>query len=151
MTSLSGHTYLFSLFPDFTSLHDNFSCHLAHRRPTVLYELFFFLENEHLNFRTPKVNKTVLMDGRSFEFLSRGRFDVDYLTVEHDVGLDFDPEMILIGQNLETSISGLRRNNYTIAKLKSSREMDEKRVKIQDLGQQNYMASVQFERPFDYR
>ena len=78
-------------------------------------------------------------------------FKVDYLTVEHDVGINFDPEMILIGQNLETSISGLRRNNYTIAKLKSSQELDEKSIQLQDLGQHNYMASIQFEKPFDYR
>ena len=71
--------------------------------------------------------------------------------MEHDVGIDFDPEMILIAQNLETSISGLRRNNYTISKLKTSTELDETPVQVQHLGQQNYMANVQFERPFDYR
>lgn len=50
-----------------------------------------------MRFQTPRVHRTVRA-GHNLTYQSRGDYQVDYLTVEHNTGIDLRDEFILVGR-----------------------------------------------------
>ena len=164
-------------------------CHIRSRRLDVLYELFFFLQlprrssANHVDaaatdahdeplFQTPKVYRTVWSAGTTGEpgYRSRGRYNADYLTVEHDAGLDLPDEFVIRRRTSSTAdanasrrpktggpvmaAAGRRRvptDLYSVQQLDHSDDDDYNDViAVHEISRNIFVASTQFERPFDY-
>jgi len=68
----------------------------------------------------------------------------DYVTVEHNTGLDLKDEFILVGRD------GKNKTNFTVHALKMEDEYRRKKVVVHEISHNIFVASTQFERPFDY-
>ena len=69
----------------------------------------------------------------------------DYLTIEHNTGLDLKDEFILVGRDLKNE-----KVNFTVHSLKSEEAFRRKKVVVHEISENIFVASTQFERPFDY-
>ena len=81
------------------------------------------------------------------------QLQTEYLTLEHNIGLELEHELILNGQYVintgQTDVV-----NYTVAPLKTQRDyarQAQTKIQVEDVEHGNYMATIQFARPFDYR
>ena len=82
------------------------------------------------------------------------------MTVEHNAGISLDKEFILVGQEIQTtedpgssqSDSDTDNLAYTLQTMKSPSDVDvSRRVSVHEVGQNIYVATTKFSRPFDYR
>jgi len=69
----------------------------------------------------------------------------DYLTLQHNTGLDLKDEFILIGRDTKNG-----HKNFSVHSLKLEDEYRKKRVAVHEISYNIFVASTQFERPFDY-
>lgn len=167
-------------------------CHIRRRRLDVLYELFFFVQlpprssSNHVNtaasdahdkplFQTPKVYRTVWSGGTTDDpaYRSRGRYEADYLTVEHDAGLDLPHDLVLRRRTSSpTGANASRRPKHvgpsvvaaarrrTTADVFSIQQLDHHHhnddddynddMAVHEISRNIFVASTEFERPFDY-
>jgi hypothetical protein len=187
----AGDAYRYTIQPIFHGLRADVQCHVRRRQLNVLYELFFFLQlpssktpasasglssgsspltsslpGEPL-FQTPKVYRTVRADSSDRRYRTRGHYTADYLTVEHDTGLDLDDELILRRhENQSTASAGGERASrgsnrgfsYTVRPAvnsgvhpeSGSDDVGRSRPPVHEISRNIYVVSTQFERPFDY-
>lgn len=64
--------------------------------------------------------------------------------MEHNTGLDLKDEFILVGRDVKNKI------NFTVHALKMEDEYRRKKVVVHEISHNIFVASTQFERPFDY-
>jgi len=181
-----GDAYRYTIQPIFRDVSRDARCHIRRRRLSVLYELFFFIQlpprtpNTHADaarvaplFQTPKVYRTVWSGATvdDSEYRSRGRYNADYLTVEHDTGLDLPDELTLRRRaGSSTASNDSRRKHAGRAVAAAARRRtpsavfsvhqldhgnDDDRdgfdaVSVHEISRNIFVASTQFERPFDY-
>ena len=55
----AGDAYTYTLQPVFGSLGRQFRCHVRRRRPTTLYQLWFYITVPGTDFETPRVRRQV--------------------------------------------------------------------------------------------
>lgn len=74
----------------------------------------------------------------------------DYLTVEHNTGIDLQEEFVLIGQDIQ--VDGEWAINYTVHPVKQDAHFNKKKnVVVHRIDHNIFVASTEFSRPFDYR
>jgi hypothetical protein len=117
LIAAAGDAYRYTIQPVFQNIKTEFQCHVRLQRPQrdVLYELFFFVQipgATGTRFQTPRVHRTVRA-GHNLTYQSRGDYQVDYLTVEHNTGIDLRDEFILVGR--ESKQENKVINNVRIA------------------------------------
>ncbi len=83
--SLAGDAYRYTIQPVFQNIKEEFQCHLRHREPKILYQMFYYIMLPGRKFETPRVYKTVY--AHDLPYQSHGEFQADYITVEHNTGL----------------------------------------------------------------
>lgn len=83
---------------------------------------------------------------KDLNFQTNGQFQTDYITVEHSVGLDLQPEMIMKGFYDETD----KWFKHSVYSLKKPEEFIDKPVVVHEYSHNIYAALAQFEKPFDY-
>jgi len=126
-------------------------------------------------FQTPKVYRTVWSSsgGTADEGPgSRGRYSADYLTVEYDAGLDLPDELVLRRRSDTSTTSGnasrrkhgpqatARRRTlpdvFSVQRLSHDNDVDDDVdddddvIAVHEISRNIFVASAQFERPFDY-
>lgn len=67
------------------------------------------------------------------------------MSIEHSTGLDLKDEFILIGRENTNN-----RFNFTIHSVKTEDKYQKKKITVHGISPNIFVASVQFERPFDY-
>ena len=140
-----GDAYRYTIQPVFENIKQQYKCHVEHSQPEVLYQLFFFIQIPEQNYQTPKMYKTVY--AKDLDYQSRGEFKADYVTVEHNTGLNLHDEFIMLGRDIPDS----SKINYTVHSMKKEADYKKKRVVVHEISHNIFVASTQFERPFDYR
>ena len=140
----TGDAYRYTIQPVFQNIKQEFQCHIKHRKPKILYKMFYYIMLPERNFETPRVQKTVY--AHDLEYQSHGDFVADYITIEHNTGLQIFDEFIMVGRELESG-SGL---NYTVHSMKTDSEFRKKRVTVHEISHNIHIASTQFRSPFDY-
>jgi len=147
-------------------------CHVRRRRLDVLYQLFFFVQlppqrssDDHADadeeplFQTPKVHRTVWSGGTADDvgYRSRGRYSADYLTVEHDTGLDLPDQLVLRRRTGASNASrrkhgGLVRSPHGVFDVQrlDDNDDDDDIIAVHEISRNIFVASTQFARPFDY-
>ena len=187
--NVEGDAYRYTIQPIFRDVTNDARCHIRRRRLDVLYELFFFVQlprrggshDDEPLFQTPKVYRTVWSgDGTADEGPgSRGRYSADYLTVEHDAGLDLPDELVLRRRTDSSAVSGnaSRRKHsggigsqttgrrripsdvFSVQRLNHDEDDDDDdgdnngdddAIAVHEISRNIFVASAQFERPFDY-
>jgi len=176
--NVEGDAYRYTIQPIFRDVSRDARCHIRRRRLDVLYELFFFVQlpprssSDHVDaathdeplFQTPKVYRTVWSGGSTADdggYRSRGRYSDDYLTVEHDTGLDLPDQLVLRRRAGSTSESNAsRRKHGGPRRTATSAVFDVQRlddddddgdvVAVHEISRNIFVASTQFARPFDY-
>ena len=138
-----GDAYRYTIQPVYQNIKEEFKCHIKHRQPKVLYELFYSIEVPGTSFKTEPVYKTVYAG--DLDYQGHGEYITDYITMEHSSGLDLNQEFILIGKDTED-----KKFNYTLHNLKTAADYKRKRVVVHEVSPKILVASTQFERPFDY-
>lgn len=93
--SVSGDTYRFTLQPIFLDLDRESRCHLRQRKPSVLFQLWFYVTIPGFDFETPKVNQTVTFPPELFP----QRFQFQFLSVDVDAGLMPQENIILVASD----------------------------------------------------
>jgi len=102
-------------------------------------------------------------------YRSRGHYNADYLTVEHESGLDLPDELILRRRSDPSSTSNVSRRKhggpsaarrrtppavFSVQRLDNeqhhSDDDDEDFIAVHEISRNIFVASTQFERPFDY-
>jgi len=101
-------------------------------------------------------------------YRSRGRYNADYLTVEHDAGLELPDDVVLRRRSGGSSAginasrrpkhggpAGARRRAqsdvFSVQRLDhSDDDDDDDDVAVHEISRNIFVASTQFERPFDY-
>ena len=179
--NVEGDAYRYTIQPMFRDVSHDARCHIRRRRLDVLYELFFFVQlpprsaSNHVDvaaeplFQTPKVYRTVWSGGGTDDpgYRSRGRYNADYLTVEHDAGLELPEELVLRHRTVVTaganasrrpkhggpmvSAASRRRTRpdvFSIQRL--DHDDDDDVIAVHEISSNIFVASTQFERPFDY-
>jgi len=95
---------------------------------------------------------------------SRGRYSADYLTVEHDSGLDLPDQLVLRRRTDGGESNASRRQKYAggprraphaaafhVQRLDQDDDDDDDDViAVHEISRNIFVASTQFERPFDY-
>ena len=195
----TGDAYRYTIQPMFHGLRSDVQCHVRRRQLNVLYELFFFIQlppsktsaatsgvasgigqlpssmtqtspSPEPLFQTPKVYRTVRTDVGERSYRTRGKYTADYLTVEHDTGLDIDDELIIRRHDAQSTTSGGVRTNggsgrgvsYTVRPSVNGADQSESaetgnngdsarsRPPVHEISRNIYVVSTQFEKPFDY-
>jgi len=187
---VEGDAYRYTIQPIFRDVSHDARCHVRRRRLNVLYELFFFVQlpprssSNHVEaahdkplFQTPKVYRTVWSGSTADApgYRSRGRYNADYLTVEHDAGLDLPNDVVLRRRSGGSSagVNASRRPKhgspagaaaarrraqsdvFSVQRLDHSDEDDDDDddddvIAVHEISRNIFVASTQFERPFDY-
>ena len=185
MCDVEGDAYRYTIQPIFRDVSRDSRCHIRRRRLDVLYELFFFVQlprrssgnhadsNDEPLFQTPKVYRTVWSDGTADEpgfYRSRGRYNADYLTVEHDAGLDLSDELVLRRRTGSSGTGNASRRKHggpaaaatarrrTMPNIFSVQQLNhniddgdnDDVIAVHEISRNIFVASTQFERPFDY-
>lgn len=145
----TGDAYRYTITPMFTNLKKKFNCNLNYKPPEVLYELYFYIEIPSLKFISKKITHTVYNTGRGYH--SKGSYTAGFLRVEHDTGLDIQPEYIMSGRTDLHEIHASRSPtvNYTVAALKDESSKN-KRIIVHEFSHDIFIISFQFKRPFAY-
>ena len=140
---LIGDAYRYTIQPVFENIKAEHQCHIKHRHSNVLYELFYFIQIPGMGFQTSKVHKVVYASDAGY--LSHGENQADFLTVEHNTGLELEDQFILKGRQGDSE-----RINHTIYSMKSLEEQRSGKVIVHEISPKIFVASTQFEQPFDY-
>jgi hypothetical protein len=141
-----GDAYRYTIQPIFQNIRTEYQCHIKYKPNKVLYTVTFFVEvDEGRSFRSEE--KVITVYSRDLAFQTQGEFQLGYINVEHSIGLDLKPEMILKGFYDDQKRSWY---NHSVYSLKSPEEYDNKRVVVHEISSNIYVASVQFTQPFDY-
>lgn len=98
------------------------------------------------SFMTPKVHRTVYANDLVFQ--SEGEYTTDYLTIQHSSGLQLQDEFILIGE--DHVINDSPYYNYSVHSLREEEETKRRRATVHEIDHNVFVASTQFQRPFDY-
>lgn len=127
--------------PVYAHLKTRFRCHIRKQPPNILYRLWFYLTipaNSSI-IETPKLYSEVFPS--DFENLNQGVKVIEFLTIEHRVGVPLGDDLIISGLSKDAT-------NYTIESLNHNHQKQEFKPEwIQD----NVLTlSTQFEEPFDY-
>ena len=128
----------------FKNLDTQFQCHIRHVPPPTLYKLWFYVTVPGMDFETPRTFRTVHPSDIPSGSTSH---TVEFITVEHHVGLQLHDEFILIGRE---DPGLLNRINFTVQPKKSSKEYRDIKPSVRKLSNTAYVASVQFDEPFAY-
>jgi len=161
-----GDAYRYTIQPIFRDVTHDARCHVRRRRLNVLYELFFFIQlprrsdtDDKPLFQTPKVYRTVWSAGEigDPEYRSRGRYNADYLTVEHDAGIDLPDDVVLrrrTGSSNASRRPATRRRQshdvFSVQRLDDGNDDNDDVIAVHEISRNIFVASTQFERPFDY-
>jgi len=185
--NVEGDAYRYTIQPIFRDVSHDARCHIRRRRLDVLYELFFFIQlprrspanhadaQDQPLFQTPKVYRTVWSGGIADDpelYRSRGRYEADYLTVEHDAGLALADELVLrrrTGSSVTGNASRRKQGGpagaaaaarrRTLPSVFSVQQLnrisdddvdDDDAIAVHEISRNIFVASTQFERPFDY-
>ena len=129
----------------FQNIREEFQCHLRRKKPRILYKLFYYIEIDG-RLRTPRVDITV--NSSDLEYQSKGTFLADYITVEHNSGLELKDSFVLVGK----ATGGPQKYKYQLHTLKTEDDFknNNKKVTIHKISQNTYVASMQFSKPFAY-
>ena len=57
--SIIGDAYRYTITPVFNKIRDEFSCHIKHKKPDIVYKLWFYVSVVGTEFETPKIYKTI--------------------------------------------------------------------------------------------
>lgn len=99
---------------------------------------------ESAGFFTPLKYGTVY--AKDLDFQGQGEFQVDFLNIEHSIGLDLQSEMILKGYYDEK----YKWYNHSLFSMKEQEGYNNKRVVVHEISHNIFVASTQFSKPFDY-
>lgn len=106
--------------------------------------MFYYIMLPERQFETPRVYKTVYAHDLAYQ--SQGQFIADYITVEHNSGLNLTEEFILLGKDIPNT----DRTNYTIYSLKNEDQFRKKKSPIHKMSHNVYVVPVQISEPFAY-
>jgi hypothetical protein len=136
-----GDAYQFTLTPQFNNIHNEFNCHIRQRKQKKLYSLWFYVSVLDSGFETPRIYRTVYPE--DVESLSMGTYNLEFLTIEHDAGLDVQEEYILNGKKTNNTWS------YTLNNLKTPEEFTGD-IEVRTIEDKVHIGIVQFDSPFAY-
>jgi len=139
-----GDAYRYTIQPVFDNIKAEHQCHIRRHRPKILYELFYFVQIPGTNFQTSNDHRTVYASD-DLDLRSSGKNIADFLTVDHNYGIERHEEFILYGLEGDDS-----RVNYSVHWLRPKNEKDPGKVTIHDISNLISVAATQFERPFDF-
>ena len=142
--------------PATTSIKRQFHCHIRHASPTVLYRLFYYVQvpaasSRRPRFQTTKLHRTVASRPGDLEYSRRGRYDVDFLTAEHDTGLRLLDDFVLTGVRVGASDDDLKRWNYSVRPSTVRTPAASQISPVHTVSKDVFVAAVQPRRPFSYR
>lgn len=139
----TGDAYRFTLQPIFRNLRHQFRCHIRHQKPEHLYQLWFYIRVNGTGFETPRIHHEIRCD--DLANLTDGRFQMEFLTVEHSSGMNLHEELMLVGHQ-----TGEHWNHTVYALGDENGEHAEKRFTIEPFLPNIGVLTAQFRRPFDY-
>lgn len=159
-----GDAYRYTLQPIFLNPTHDFRCHVRHRPPEVLYQLWFYISIAGTAFETPRLH-TVVRPSDVHGDLRAGRHQMKFISVEHNAGLDVRPEMILTGQ--ETPIPAAPweyrvtpsgddddddddRSSEERTPVNAVLSANERLFPVNAISNNVFVLSTQFDRPFAY-
>lgn len=141
----SGNAYRYTIQPNFQDLKSKFQCHIHHKKHKILYKLFFYVKVPGTDFETKRMHRTVF--SHDLNFHSRGEYKLDYITVEHFLGLNMKEEFVLAGN---TGHGSNPKKNFTIYPLKQPKDYGNEKVDVHKISDTIVVARTQFDRPFAY-
>ena len=100
--------------------------------------MFYYIMLPERKFETPRVYKTVY--AHDIDYQSQGSFVADYLTVEHNTGLNLNDDFVLIGRD----VAGSSRVNYTIHSMKKNKDFNKRhKGRLHKMSHNVFVAPVQ--------
>ena len=143
--NVSGDAYRFTLQPVFPNPKQEFRCHIRHVAPDVLYQMWFYLTIPGTSFETPRIYATVRA-GDVVGKVSAGRYQLQFLTIEHSTGIDLLDDFIVIGRD-----AGGGRWNHTVHPLRSkATDSTSRRVQTHAISNNIFVMTAQFGEPFGH-
>ncbi|ELU02155.1 hypothetical protein CAPTEDRAFT_226427 [Capitella teleta] len=137
-----GAAYQFTLQPFFNNLNEEFHCHIRQRKPKMLYRLWFYVSVLGTGFETPRIYRSIYAD--DVESLTQGTYELEFLTIEHDAGIQVEDEFILRGQRSDN------KWNFTLNSLKKPKEYNDSDIEVRTYSEKIHVGIVQFAGPFAY-
>jgi len=143
------------------SIKRQFRCHISHSSPTVLYRLFYYVQVptastttssvRHPRFQTAKLHRTVASRPGDLQYSQRGRYDVDFLTAEHDTGLQLRDDFVLTAVRAAADDDDEEHWNYSVSPSTVSTPAASETSSVHTVSENVFVAAVQPQRPFGYR
>jgi len=158
---ITGNAYRLTMQPVTTSIKRKFRCHIRHSSPNVLYRLFYYVQVpaspatstvRRPRFQTTKLHRTVASRPGDLEYSQRGRYDVDFLTAEHDTGLElFDDFVLTAVRAAAAGDDDAERWNYSVRASTVRTPAASETAPVHAVSENVFVAAVQPQRPFSYR
>ena len=147
--------------PVTASIKRQFHCHIRHASPTVLYRLFYYVQVltasttttsiQHPRFQTTKLHRTVASRRGDLGYSQRGRYDVDFLTAEHNTGLELLDDFVLTAVRAAAGADDEQRWNYSVRPSTVRTAAASQASPVHTVSENVFVAAVQPQRPFSYR
>ena len=141
--------------PVTSSIKLQFNCHIRHVSPTVLYRLFYYVQVptsvRRPQFQTTKIHRTVASRPGDLKYSQRGRYDVDFLTAEHDTGLDLLDDFVLTGVRAAAVDDEVERWNYSVRPSTVRTPAASQAAPVHAVSENVFVTAVQSQQPFSYR
>ena len=164
----SGNAYRFTMQPEVASIKRQFRCHIRHVSPTVLYRLFYYVQVPATStattssgvtsalrrprFQTTKIHRTVASRPGDVEYSQRGRYDVDFLTADHNTGLRVLDDFILTAVRASAvDDKDADRWNYSVRPSTVRTAPASQTASFHTVSENVFVAAVQPQTPFVYR
>ncbi|GFN75777.1 hypothetical protein PoB_000228300, partial [Plakobranchus ocellatus] len=141
-----GEINKFLLSPHFSTIEDQFACHLQYHPPAQLYTLSYSIQVPSIGLNISEKHFTVSATSR--EDHRRRVSRLDFIQAVHDTRFPVKEEIILLGDHLELSLHDSLMKPYSVRGLKTPEELARQTRYTRDI--YNNMAFIQFERPFLY-
>ena len=156
---MTGDAYRFTMQPVTTSIKRRFRCHVRHSSPAVLYRLFYYVQvpssrewttTSSVRYRTAQIHRTVASRAGDLRYSQRGRYDVDFLTAEHNTGLELRDDFVLTAVRVSGS-DDRERWNYSVRASTVGTPAASQTSSVHAVSENIFVATVQPQRPFAYR
>ncbi|XP_076454059.1 uncharacterized protein LOC143289096 [Babylonia areolata] len=147
----SGEVHRFTVIPVFSSMSEEWRCHLTYQRPSYLYNISYTVSIPDLGLQLPTQTYTAKMESLEEHRRRSGRFH--FIRVWHDTRMPLARGVILRGDHLELGASNPNHMQpFVLHPLKTLSDFQRHGTDflVSKKGRDSYTAAVQFQRPFLY-
>ncbi|CAH1781765.1 unnamed protein product [Owenia fusiformis] len=145
-----GDAYLYTLQPVFENIRQEFQCHKRYVPPDSLFQVWYSISLPNGITFYPGTRRQPI-HSPNLKFHNEGTSYVDFLEIHHKTKLNFEEDIILLGQfqKDDTADIGSQHVDYSAFPLKKPEEFTKKPVEVFHVNNNVLVTSIQVEKPFE--